>query len=174
MLCLKACIPCGFETQSPLFEPVKDAPQRKLNDVTVRQVLDILTNGPLKDYAWRVDKGVLEMMPKGVMDKKRSTVLNKRVPSVDIDGLDVQDSVTRICEQAGIAEGPVGRALQTASWPDYGRVSVHLKDVSVREALNAVVRADGKSGWHLGKDASEPRRISAWTCRPGIPFKMGR
>lgn len=146
-LCFEARVPCGFEKKPPEIAqpPVRQDVRTQLKGKTVKEILDFLVAGPMKGYAWRVSDGVLEMLPEDVMVRRRSSVLNKRIPSVDIENVEVLAAAEQICETAGIAKAIAARPLQTASFPVYGKVSVHLKDVTAREVLNALVRADGKS-----------------------------
>lgn len=171
-LCYRACIPCGFAAMAPglVQKLVRRNGRTQLKGKTVREILEHLIAGPMKGYAWRISGGVLEMLPKDVMDGRQSSVLNKHMPSVIVENLDVKTAAIRICEEARIAEGHFTEALQVAALPDYGKISIHLEDVGVREALNAVVRADGKSSWHLSRNPQEPRSISVWSCRPMLPI----
>ncbi|MCX5797242.1 MAG: hypothetical protein NTY77_17260 [Elusimicrobia bacterium] len=151
-LCRKAFIPCGLEL---VENPKSQAPKPFLAEEEVLEsALNRLVATSLKGYAWRVSDGVLEMAPEAVLAGKKSSPLEKRIPEVDVrGGIDstLQESVLeKICLAAGIVKPYFARAIVGPGGPEANRrVSVRLRDVTVREALNAVVRRDGHSLWEV-------------------------
>lgn len=176
-LCSQVCMPCGFEEmkQEP-SRPVRPADMRHLPRVriengTVGEILDNLVSGPMKGYAWRVTDGVIEMLPRDVMDRKKTSVLEKRIPAVDVEKVAVDAAAEQICEAAGVAQRPLFGDNQGAV-PTYGTASLHLKNVTVREALNALVRNDGQSMWVVQGYPGNPHTIYVLSCR--APHPEGR
>jgi hypothetical protein len=117
----------------------------------------------MKGYSWRVHDGVLEMAPQQVFQSAEKDLLTKLIPEVAIDD-NVDNAVIRILEDTHLA-GPYGaRAVPGGGPMTYGRVSMRLKNVTVRDALNAIVRRDGKSLWHFIRSSSR-NDISVYSWR---------
>jgi hypothetical protein len=86
--------------------------------------------------------------------------LDLKIKELDIVDTEVQDAVSNVvCPAAGLL-CPVpsmrvvaGRVDPLARPP--GKVTLHLKNVTVRKALNALVRQDGHSMWHFWRGADK-------------------
>jgi hypothetical protein len=142
-VCRYAGIPCGFESRRD--EATEQQENTRLKKGTVREILDSIVQNTWKGYAWRLSDGVIEVMPKAVLAGAPS-VLNKRLPEVNIERMFIKEAATKICGEARVAVlggGDIGGAYRKKT----GEVSLHAKNITVRDALNALVRQDGQSIW---------------------------
>ena len=134
-------IPCGVEELgADPIDKIKVS-QLGISSATARELLDLSSRANPR-YEWHFSDGMVHIgprhLPRGLVNP-----LDRTVPSFKADNeLSFRASV-RLLRQAGIKFG--------TGWvggnPRYSKVSVDLSAVSVREALNAIAKADGRVAW---------------------------
>jgi len=141
-LCHRARIPCGFEALAAPGPVIRKGITGR--DQTVQTLLDKLVAGPLKDYIWRMNDGVAELLPRRADGQKSTSPLDTRIAAVDFENEYDWRAAEQICEKAGVARHT---SHSFGGVTGHGKISVHLRDVTIREALDAIVRKDGQSMW---------------------------
>lgn len=175
-ICQTTGIPCGLE-ESP-EDPVhgidhSNAHAEKLGlpdvKMTVRQVLDaVVAKHP--HYQWKFVDGVLLITPKPGKEHRRfwRPVLSRRLRQFKHADMPAGVLIFQACLDAGImnyVDPPETGVMILKPLPPTGRVTVNLENVTVREALVALARADGQMGWKFAYDPSEKAytlRILTW------------
>lgn len=138
-------MPCGMEEASLAgLQQEKGAPLHVVAS-NARAVLDaIIERYPT--YRWVDRGGVVNLEPK----IPGEDLLSRKLGRVSIHGISSFQAARTVLDQAKIpyAYQPKGGR--------YGAIDLELKDVTVREALNAIVRIDGQVLWifsHSAKDS---------------------
>lgn len=141
-LCTKLNRPCGAELipgyRMKLREPQKQA---KLNrkKATANEILDaIVLRHP--GHRWIMRDGILNFEPKA---QKGEDLLARRVNHVSIRGKSSFHAFEIVLAQAGLRSG----AIYSGPPKLFALIDLELKNVTVREALNATVKADGQAMW---------------------------
>lgn len=177
VICRTAGVPCGLE-ESP-EDPVHGIDnsyghQERLGlpdaKMTVRQVLDAVL-GKHPHYRWEFVDGVLLVTPKPGKEYRRfwKPVLSRRLRQFKYSDTPAGSLLFQACLDAGVMKALDPRKMPAVQLlkplPPTGRISVNLENVSVREAMAAVARADGQMGWKFAYDPSEKAyalRIMTW------------
>ncbi len=147
---------------------ITDRPEyrREFRNKSYRDILNELVS--LENYFWDISpNGVINVLPRGKKDNKYSqSILNHIIPRLDIENVEIQVLFS--------GAHPFGRMLLEKYHIGYislvigkntvgpTKVSVHLKNATIRECLNAIVKAAGDNfywrlnGWrrageHKGK-----------------------
>jgi len=140
-LCHALKRPCGIEEASfgDVASKVK-APRARLQKITPRKILDRYIKR-LPSYQWVYRNGVINVEPK---KHDGEDVLSRKLGAVSISGITSFKAALDVFKQADIqvAYQPQGRVRLAI-------IDLTLKDVTVREALNAIVKADGEAIWFL-------------------------
>lgn len=154
-LCKLAKVPCGIElTRSREPGEIKVVQNLGMPNVLVKSVLEKLVQGPWKGYAWAVNDGVLDIGPLDFLSHRKQSPLDKRLSYVDLTDVKAAIAIEELCERAGVAS----RSKNFEMLASYtGNVSLHLRNVTVREALDAVVRAEGGCLWLIEPLQGAPR-----------------
>jgi hypothetical protein len=156
-LCRTAVAPCGIELLSNENAPVGSL-SKSLRQVPAATVLDLLISEH-PEYQWVLDDGVINIIPRDTLWNRISRVwagspLDRKVKKLDVLDTTLQDAVSNIvCPAAGLqcfTPGWVGNGA-AGDWSPPRKVSLHLENVTVRQALNALVRQDGHSMWILSR-----------------------
>lgn len=139
--CTKAVkMPCGQELL-PASEKATNEPPilLDLKDTTPREVLNKLV-GQLADSRWEMRSGVINIEPRKY---DGDDLLGTKLPEFSAHGVSSLQAALDLFEDAGI----------TVSYEEMGRrrhfgvIDVDLKKTTVREGLNAIVKADGELMW---------------------------
>ena len=145
-LCARLNIPCGMELRGQRtfdFDSWFEA-----EDISVSSLLDKLTVGPLAGYGWRMRRGVLEIAPKAVLSGKTKSPLDIKIEAIELSDVSPLHAAKSICAQAGIIYTGLRSVVSGRKGPYPPRkISLRLKDVTVREALDELVRKNGRSMW---------------------------
>lgn len=148
-------IPCGREIYPTTGRgPAKEQALLELKNTTARKVLDALAERT-PNTQWQLRDGVLNVEPK---ERDREDILSKKVALVSARGVSSVQAALDVFDDAGIpiSYQEMGRVRL------FGTINLELKDVSVRDALNAIVKADGHLTW-LFAHSSSPESKSKGT-----------
>lgn len=135
-----ADLPCGWETI--LIDTQgqgKESPLLEMNDTTPRKVLDEIVRR-LPNSRWVVRDGAINVEPRR---RNRDDLLGRRLSKFSEHGVSSFRAAMDMFEDAGISISyeEMGHTRR------FGSIDVDLQDVTVRDALNAIVKADGKLMW---------------------------
>lgn len=136
-LCQAISVPCGVEESKE--ESLTDS-----GDVvdaaatTPRQILDSIQKKH-KSYAWDFSNGMIHLRYTG-----KGSPLDQKIPKLAIKDTLSFRAVGEVLKSADIKAG-----TSLVGDPRYGVVSVRGQDISVREALDRIAKADGKVVWHF-------------------------
>jgi hypothetical protein len=156
-LCFRADLPCGRASVSgdDWALMARDKAIR-LRNPTVKTILDMIVSQH-PEYRWFVDRGVINLVHREVLEKRirLPSPLERRIKSLDIVDAPLDLAAFQICQQAGMnCRHAMGTAIEgddeglsLKSQFTYRRITLHLSNISFREALNALVRKDGHSSW---------------------------
>ena len=139
-LCQKIDRPCGLE-ELEVNDPSLSAPSggTTIMGQTVRDVLDHITTRAPK-YQWAVRKGVINIEPK---DRGTENPLDRKLAKVTLKNMSSTRAALHVLQLAN--------ALGSFQPPGNFRLrkihDLELENVTVREALNAIVAADGQAMW---------------------------
>jgi hypothetical protein len=99
-------------------------------------------------YEWALDNGVVNILPKkGYRHLENGAdPLETRIKSVDISSVTSSNAAIMILQASGLR---VGGREKSGPREHCATVSLQLKDLTLREALNALVKADGMASWGL-------------------------
>lgn len=134
-----ALLPRGTERLHYSFTP----PNRSLKDV----LEEIVRVEP--SYQWEFDRGVVNLIPR---DNYR--VLDSVVPEFDVEKVSKEDAIESLMKKSEFMGTQAAFGLEMGGSYFDGpcsreppKVSIHLKNASVRTILNEVVRQNGRSTW---------------------------
>lgn len=139
--------PCGVEEVFGDAERRdKELPPLRLSKTSGRKILNTITERS-PGSKWTVRNGVINFEPKNLGDDP----LSKKLDKVSIHGASSFQAVRMVLDQAKIRfTYQVGRGR-------FGIVDLELENVTVREALNAIVNADGQVMWVFSRTPGESR-----------------
>lgn len=148
-LCWRARPPCGLqmatsgpEDNLPAIEIVKP--------ITVRELLKlIMTRHP--NYRWRLDDGVLDVLPRSSGLTPRSQHKNPlriRVSAFSVAELPSDQALQQLCDMSGISFTPK-RVQYLGPLQPTIPITLDLKKVSALDALNQIAKSDGQITWIL-------------------------
>lgn len=181
MICQEARIPCGLEEapDDPVhgieesYDHEERLPSIPDPHATVRQLLDvILAKHP--HYRWEFQDGFLLIRPKPGKEHRRlwKALLSRRLDRFRYSNEPAAGLLFDACLKTGVMKMPGPREIQAfGTLPKTGRVSVDLENVTVREALAAIARADGQLGWKFAYDPGAKGfalRVVTWERAPDI------
>lgn len=166
-LCINHNLPCGLEESpdDPIHQIAYASPDDRLaikwasSTSTVRDFLDaILSTHPA--YRWEVQDGVLVIVPKPGQEHRKwwKPVLGKKFKQYDADNNRAGNVLVEACYDAGIPietiplPQPGIPTILPRTMPVTNPITLHLKNVTVRQVLNAAVKADGKAIWKFSYD----------------------
>ena len=119
---------------------------------TLRDTLDFIVQSQ-PDYSWSMNDGVVNLMPKSgepaLLQTRISSLKVKDAESIyqPFDKLmslpEVQQSIAKL----GLSQTPTFLSIPISLRPDKPRYSVDCQNVTLKEALNAIVRAHGRNVW---------------------------
>lgn len=151
MLCAKNNWACGIEEQSCFhlssLRNTLNPTTVHLKSVTPRQVLNHIAR-LYPGYRWKIRNGVVNLEPN---NRTGSDLLSIRLSTVSIHGEISRVAFRKILQLAGIG---VVNGFEQRQPQLYGVVDVELHDTTVRDALNAIARADGQVAWECGPYAA--------------------
>lgn len=169
MLCRTADVPCGIafpnREESEMEGPLKG---KRFKNVPLKVILDFLV-AEYPRYRWIIDKGVINIVPLAVLESRNvvASPLDRRLKSVDIVEKRMSAAAVKICRKAGLGcpplwlkggiDGGIGERVESR------KITLHLSDVSFREALNALVRKDGHAIWSFTQGETPNLGLGEWT-----------
>ena len=131
---MNAC--SGFGTMPNLF-PV---------DMTLAKALDrIVALHP--DMRWEVRAGVVNLEP---VQRIGQDILSRKLGKVSLHGVMSDQAFTSVLESAGLTKEAGYTPHQGTRC--YAPIDLELRDVTVRQALNAIAKADGQLVWEIAQD----------------------
>lgn len=141
-ICMGARIVCGVEELKGKDSiHGKGLSKESFYDGTYRDLLvELIKRNP--KYDWVERDGVVNVFPKPKYRKGRSPLENK-LKKVEFADAWTNIAAWDLLEIAGIPRVNGMEAYLSGS----GKTTVSLRDVTVREALNGIVKSDGKAMW---------------------------
>lgn len=139
-VCSEAKLSCGLEKNfGDRFSSDESS------DVKSAQVKDLLKD-VLRDkpqYEWKIADGVLNVYP-AMGDSGTSSALDKIISELRIENMPSNEAAAVVARTAGIplASGEAFRAV-------HAKVTLHLQNVTVRQAFNQIVKSDEKAMWEF-------------------------
>lgn len=159
-LCRAQNRPCGIEEDPSSLAHAPDSVTKiRMRKTTLRKALDQSAKlHPGK--RWVVRNGVVNFEPQ---HRRGADLLSRKLDSVSILGMRTDAAFYLMLKQAGIT---TSGSFYSGTGPVYAVIDVDMKSVTVRDALNAIAKADGKVVWHFVADKPEESRasfsISTW------------
>ncbi|MBI5244831.1 MAG: hypothetical protein HY922_14270 [Elusimicrobia bacterium] len=141
-LCRVLNRPCGKEFVIGGKEAPPQCPILRLEKTTPRGILDAITHR-YPDYHWIVQNGVIVLEPQKRAGKD---LLARKVGHVSIHGKSSYFAAHTVLTQAKLSEGE-GISMYFGPAYRYARIDLELHNITVREALNAIAKADGQVLW---------------------------
>ncbi|MBI5622547.1 MAG: hypothetical protein HY924_02080 [Elusimicrobia bacterium] len=139
-LCRKLNVPCGEEFARGYQHWRHKKPALRLKNTTARNVLDeISRRNP--GHRWVFQDGIVILEP---TQRTYQDLLERRLARVSVHGRSSLDAALDVFRQAKLKIG-----FMTMGNPLYAHVDLELTDVTVREALNAIAKADGQVMWNF-------------------------
>ncbi|MBI5208753.1 MAG: hypothetical protein HY927_02120 [Elusimicrobia bacterium] len=121
----------------------------ELRGASVREILDAIV-AVHPEYSWQISRGVLNLIPRAALEnrKKYASPLDRMIGSLDIVKEPLPQAVRMIGAKVDIQEPTSFVLFGGDSTPvEYRQMSLRLHNISARDALNELVRADGRSMW---------------------------
>jgi hypothetical protein len=137
-LCSLLNRPCGQEDTVTREIDYRRRPTLKLQNTTPREILNTLTQR-YPSHQWIIRDEVLTLEPKSRHGKD---LLARKLAHISIHGSSSYKAALSVFEQAGIHVGQ-----EMVGDPKFARLDLELQNVTVREALNAIAKADGQVLW---------------------------
>lgn len=156
-LCRKLNQPCGEESAFGYKAWKNKKPELRLKKMSPRNILNEITQRH-PGHQWIIQDGVLILEP---LKRSNRDLLGKKLAKVSIHGKSSLEAALEVFRQAKIGLHQTGMGC-----PLYAHIDLELKDVTVREALNAIVKADGQVMWQfIPTDVDKDRgsfTMSSW------------
>lgn len=142
-ICMGAQIVCGveeFKGKDSIHDKTISKDSSSFAGTYRELIVELIKANPR--YEWVEHDGVVNVFPKSKLHKGRSP-LDKRIETFEAADEWSNIAAWKLLKMAGV---PLVSG-QDAYISGSGKVSVSLSGVSVRDALNAIVKADGKAMW---------------------------
>lgn len=153
--CRKLGRGCGIEQAGPdAFSAERRGIPLRRKRTTPREVLNALAQ-KYPAYKWSERNGAMNIEPK---QRGGEDILSRKLAEVHIQGVSSFKAALDVLSQAGI---PFSYQVQGRA-PHFAVINLNLKDVTVREALNEIAKADGQVAWVVARDRN-PSRPNAVT-----------
>lgn len=151
-LCSSVGMPCGYEeVPGKKIEHNKGA-ELRLKKTTPRKVLAEIT-ARYPSYRWSVQDGVLVLEPK---QRAGKDLLARKIDHFSIQNTVSIQAAILLFLQAKIP----GAGVPSFGDPQFACVDLNLGNVTVREALNAIAKADGQVMWQFSPKRAETTGMS--------------
>lgn len=163
-LCRSLNKPCGQEqTRSRELRQGK-GPKFSLKKSSARKALDKITQR-YPSHRWIQRDGVLILEPK---KRAGEDVLARKLERVSIHDTLSLKAANDVLRQAKIP----GIGISMTGDPRYACIDLELTNVTVREALNAIVKADGQAAWSFVPtekgDHGPSMQVFSWRKTGGV------
>ena len=142
----------GVERNSLVDRPKYTA---SLQEISYRRLIDEVV-GLDNTLQWKITpNGVINVFPRGDKDNEYSnSILNSIVPQLDVENVELAHLLSN-GHLFGRTLGKYGLTfvhfVKEQDHTGTKKVSVHLKDATIRECLNAIVKSAGDNFyWHIG------------------------
>ncbi len=141
-----------------------------LKNITVKNLLNELVKVN-NEYFWEESNGIIVIMPKSnnIKDKYEKSVLNDKIKSLSINNENIYHAIWKIEEILNeSSKWTFGVGIISGIFPweadNIKKLSLNFKNVTVRDALNSLVREDGNFYWYLeGKKYGNKRVLQLGT-----------
>lgn len=167
VLCRTINVPCGVEySSSATTQESKEQGPLQLTKSSARAALDSIVQR-YPGHRWVARNGVINMEPKS---RDGEDVLARRLDSISIHGASSFKAALDVLHQADI---PTGYQIMGRP-PRYAVIELELKDVTVRDALNAIAKMDGQLVWVFRSSGPKGRwmlSMPSWR-KSGAPFSI--
>lgn len=158
-LCSRLMIPCGKEYALGDESGPDESPSYtafNVKEASVKEILDMIVRRPGKHrYRWTIDRNVLNLVPSAVFEdkKKYDSPLDRTIDSITIFRMSMRSAAELVGGRIGLEEGhpePQSTFYSFCLQPQ-PKVTLHMRSVTARGALNALVRANGSGIWIVGR-----------------------
>jgi len=150
--------PCGREEVRCGDFQILNAPKIHLKKTTHRKVLDQIVQLH-RGYKWVQRDGVLNLEP---IHRKGQDLLARKIDHLSIHGSTTLKAFLLVFKAAGIRVGMSYSGPPMAFAP----IDTEFNNVTVRDALNAIAKADGQVVWFFCADKPEESAgsfsLSSW------------
>lgn len=163
-VCMLLNQPCGCESLPKDYPELSKGKTFQLKSTTPRKVLDEFIRQHPK-YHWLVKDDVLIFEPK---KRRGEDLLARKLNHVVLHDVSTIKAARIVLKQADIKvfEMYVGPPRH------FARINLELKDVTVREVLNAIAKADNQAMWCFSSDDKKKGHgsfaMSAWRKSGGV------
>jgi len=136
---------------------IRDEKSSSLNarEATFRNFLN-QTRKEHPTYAWSIKGGIVNLFP---LKRNGPDLLGKKLEKVSINHISGFEAFFHVLDQAAIKANPGGSGGYGAGVPAQKLISLELKDVTVRDALNAIAKADGHVVWWYCPTSSDKSEV---------------
>lgn len=153
-LCGELRRPCGWEAAKGhsvhKLKPFKSKRRGKMKEV----LDDVVSRNP--EYQWSKANGVINIRPKA-----ESRDLDKVISNLSINDMTIKDARQKLCEAASLK---CKWRIEAGPRQHFAKITLDLKNVSVRDALNRMVEADGMASWSVEYDEKSGQPIIDFAC----------
>lgn len=119
------------------------------DDLSIQDLLNLLVlKAP--EYQWRIDDGVIDLIP----NTSFPVPLDARIPEFRVDNVTALQAMNQLVNRSDLKHEFESRALFQGLELDGGgfpisknRITLNLKNATLLEVLNSIVRADGRAVW---------------------------
>lgn len=156
-LCGNIGVPCGYFMAHVDYATNPTIKKTSLSHGTVREALNtVVKNNP--DYQWSNEDGVINIVPKQNHKfwEKGADPLSRIIEKIEVSNIGTDEAARRIAIASGL---PLGGNIIVSGRLHYATVSLKLSKVTLRQALNALVKADGMAVWVLEYDQTDNNYI---------------
>jgi hypothetical protein len=152
VLCKAQNRPCGVEERHcNEIRTETSATLTHMRKTTFRKALDQAVQSH-NGYRWTVRDSVVNFEP---VKRVGTDLLSRKLDKVSIHGVESSAAFRLVMKQAGISVNMAGTVYSGGGPPLFVPIDLELKDVTVREALNAIAKADGQVLWWYCSDKPE-------------------
>jgi hypothetical protein len=166
--CIRLSIPCGLEEIADDNLSKSSSSETAASSQTARGLFDKIVSAH-PSYSWDFTNGVIHVRHKTIGAVPFENPLDRRIPKLVIKNRLSLNAMQDVLKAAGIRAG-LGLAGKP---PRYAFVSLTLENVTVREALDRIAKADGKVAWHFtySRDGKQNHYgLIDWHITDGTPL----
>jgi hypothetical protein len=109
------------------------------------------------EYQWTTQDNTVNLHPR---NRKGPDLLARRLNTVSIKNISGQDAFSLVFKQAAIELNSGGSATSGSGAPARSLINLELRNVTVRDALNAIAKADGHVVWWFCSEEPEQSKAT--------------
>lgn len=165
-LASKFNIPLGEEPTFSHEESAIDADTHEfvLKSKTLKEVLNLIV-AVNPDYTWKINNQVINFVP---IDPQESySFLNVQLPEFKEENLTIEDLKWKIMANPSVSESLKAQGIDVKEWAFSPggesleqKISLDLKNVTVRDIFNEMVKRTNRKHWTIGRWGDQRQYIS--------------